>query len=458
MNKKIMLSIQSGKTELIFFILYKLLIDFSYITIIRDNYNEYNQFITDFSLIKYIIAFVFLITLYLLNIKALLSVSKMIVKLFLLLMYVPISTVYACKNDSTVFFMTITAGFFIFIMTASFMIRNIKIKKEKKNDSFIELTTNLLYYGFIAITVILVLSCIYFNGLPSLTALNLRDVYEVRQAFYLPRYLYYLYEFEAGFIIYFLIIVNMKRKNIKALIVFILIQFLFFLWKGDKSAIFGLITVIAVYLISGKLQLNKMLCKLFFSFTSISLILFYTVSSLPFLLLIRRMLIIPANLKFIYYDFFMNHDYIGIVGTVLNSFLKIPDPYAQLPYQNLISKLYFNKVEMWSNTGFLAEGYARGGIIGSLLISGLMGIILYLIYLGVKKTDSRFILSIAIIPMITLNDGYLLTSFTFGSVGLLCVTCFFFDLKYLKTDFNKIINIKGRWLNDETANKKSETE
>ena len=134
MNKKIMLSIQSGKTELIFFILYKLLIDFSYITIIRDNYNEYNQFITDFSLIKYIIAFVFLITLYLLNIKALLSVSKMIVKLFLLLMYVPISTVYACKNDSTVFFMTITAGFFIFIMTASFMIRNIKIKKEKKND------------------------------------------------------------------------------------------------------------------------------------------------------------------------------------------------------------------------------------------------------------------------------------------------------------------------------------
>ena len=190
-----MLSIQSGKTELIFFILYKLLIDFSYITIIRDNYNEYNQFITDFSLIKYIIAFVFLITLYLLNIKALLSVSKMIVKLFLLLMYVPISTVYACKNDSTVFFMTITAGFFIFIMTASFMIRNIKIKKEKKNDSFIELATNLLYYGFIAITVILVLSCIYFNGLPSLTALNLRDVYEVRQAFYLPRYLYYLYEF-----------------------------------------------------------------------------------------------------------------------------------------------------------------------------------------------------------------------------------------------------------------------
>ena len=87
-----------------------------------------------------------------------------------------------------------------------------------------------------------------------------------------------------------------------------------------------------------------------------------------------------------------------------------------------------------------------------------MGVILYLIYLGVKKTDSRFILSIAIIPMITLNDGYLLTSFTFGSVGLLCVTCFFFDLKYLKTDFNKIINIKGRWLNDETANKKSETE
>ena len=52
MNKKIMLSIQSGKTELIFFILYKLLIDFSYVTIIRDNYNEYNQFITDFSLIK----------------------------------------------------------------------------------------------------------------------------------------------------------------------------------------------------------------------------------------------------------------------------------------------------------------------------------------------------------------------------------------------------------------------
>lgn len=453
MGKRLLSIMQSGKTELLFMMLYKLLIDFSYMTVIKNNYNEYNQFCTDFQILKYLISFIFLILLYMLNKKILLSIPKMIVKLFLLLMYVPITTIYACKNESTIFFLVVTVSFLIFIITASIMIKKSAPLNNSRIDSFIKLTTILLYYGFIAITIVLVLASLYFNGLPSFTALNLRDVYVVREAFFLPRYLYYLYEFESGFIIYFLIIVNLRRKNYKMLTALIFVQVLFFLWKGDKSAIFGLIVIILVYLIAGRLQLNKMLSKLFFALTSLTLVLFYTISSLPFLLFIRRMLIIPANLKFIYYDFFMDHDFIGIVGTVLNSVLKFADPYTNLPYQNLISKLYFNKVGMWSNTGFLAEGYARGGIIGSLLIAVLMGIILYLLYIGVRRSDSRFILSIAIIPFITLNDGYLLTSFTFGSIGLLCLICFFFDEKNLDNDLKKLI--KGRRLIHETNYRKT---
>lgn len=447
MTKQIQQFLYSGKSELCFLILYKLLVDFSYAAIIQTNYNEYHQFDTSFHLLKFLFAFLCLFIIYALNNKMLKSIPKLMVKLFIVLMYIPICTIYACKDESSIFFLLTTISFLIFILIGGSLIRTDPLDVNGKASVFMRYATNIMYYGFFAITVLLVFSCLFYNGIPKLTALNLRDVYIVRENFYLPRYLYYLYEFESGFIIYFLLIVNLKRKNYRTFALLVFIQLLFFLWKGDKSAILGLAVVLCTYLLSLKIKIGRLINKAFCLLTSGSLIIYYAFSSLPFVLFVRRMLIIPANLKFIYYDFFTTHDAIGIVGTVLNSVLKMADPYANLPYQNLISKVYFNKAEMWSNTGFLAEGYARGGIIGSLLIAVLMGFILYLLYIGVKKANYQFILCISIIPFITLNDGYLLTSFTFGAIGLLCLTCFFFDYHYLNDHL--LCELRGRWKKNE---------
>lgn len=427
--KKVM---NSNKFEVISLIMYKLILDIIFLTIIQQSYNENNQFSANFNLIKYITGWIVVIFIYYLNNKSLFSVPKFFVKLFILLMLVPISVLYGCKNEKSLSYLMIVASFVIFIFTAKLLIDKFGSKKNYLLYNYELILSNVLYYIFIAITFILIVACFYYNGLPNLKVLDLRNVYEVRDQFYLPKYFYYMYEFENGFIIYFLIVTSLFRKNYKNVFMFITFQVLLFLWKGDKSAIFGVIAVVLLTMFLKQIDLELIINKIFLSITAISYLLFYAFTSLPFLLFIRRMLIVPANLKYLYIEFFTTHEKIGIVGTVLNAFIKLPDPYNGMPYQNLISELYFNKKEMWSNTGFLIEGFAREGFLGVMVIACLMGFVLYIMKIGTDRLGKGFVLSISLIPFITLNDGYLFSSFIFGSIGLLCLVCYFFDYKKIK--------------------------
>ena len=94
--KKVM---NSNKFEVISLIMYKLILDIIFLTIIQQSYNENNQFSANFNLIKYITGWIVVIFIYYLNNKSLFSVPKFFVKLFILLMLVPISVLYGCKNE-----------------------------------------------------------------------------------------------------------------------------------------------------------------------------------------------------------------------------------------------------------------------------------------------------------------------------------------------------------------------
>lgn len=434
----------SEKVELICLILYKILLDYSFFMIIAVNYNEQNQFSVDFNIIKYIIGWIIIFLFYYMNKKLLSSLPKFIIKLFINLIIIPITTVFALKNESYFAFFMIVFSVIISISIVRLLMKRKKNKSIIINERVNKLFSNLIYYCFLLNTVILVVAIFYYNGFPTLNAFDLKNVYEVREAFYLPKYFYYLYEFESGFIIYFLLITCIQRKKYFSLACLIITQLLFFLWKGDKAALFGLILVIIVYLIDKRISLIYFLNKafLFISFTSV--IIYYTISSMPFVLFVRRVLIVPANLKFIYIDFFSSHEKIGIVGTIINSILKIPNPYNEMPYQNLISEIYFNKKDMWSNTGYLIEGYARNGILGQILVALLFGLVLYILYISSKRLGSNYMLAISILPIFTLNDGYLFSSFLFGAVGLLCLVGLFFNDKYIVSNKSMILRIKER--------------
>ena len=285
----------------------------------------------------------------------------------------------------------------------------------------------------------------FYNKLPTLKALNFKDVYEVRENFYLPKILLYLYNFDVKFIIPFFIILCLTRKKYLKLILPIIILVLFFLWKGDKIVLFSIpLTIGTFYLF--KLIKNKKVDRSIIGI--ILLVLIFTIilgffrSFTAYSLVIRRNMLVPANLKFVHIDFFQNNPKIGIIGTIFNAVLKIDSPYQESDFTKLIGKEYFNSPNTHANTGFLSEGFARCGYIGVIINPIILGLVLCVIHYGVKKNNLSFIAGISILPIYSLNDGYLIPSLTFGSIGLLIIICIFFSLEELDKGSEKLDEYK----------------
>lgn len=430
--------------ETILVLLYKLFLDFSLLSIMSAHYEIPG--IVGIHMDRFLYSTVMVLALYLMNEKLIKSdVIRLLVKIMILVMFVPISTAYTFSEYSLFKYLIMFLELVLVILTVMvFTIKKdwvskikgnlrdkLKIEKIRKKLN----TTKLIYALFLVNTIFIIFACIYFNGLPSLTALNLKEVYEVRDEFFLPKFIKYLYDFEVKFIIPFFIVLSLERKKYIRFGLSILTLFLFFLWKGDKIVLFSIPLVIGVYLLY-KLVKSKnkdRYITVFITIIAVFTILLTLINNFQmYSLLIRRTLIVPANLKFIYMDFFETNPKIGIYGTIFNAIFNIESPYGDLEYQRIIGKEYLGSQKIHANTGFLVEGFVRWGYIGIILIPVVLGIILCIIHYGTKNNNLSFIAGISVLPIFSLNDGYLLPSATFGAITLLMIICIFFRVKDLK--------------------------
>ena len=90
-------------------------------------------------------------------------------------------------------------------------------------------------------------------------------------------------------------------------------------------------------------------------------------------LAVQRPILKPALLNFIYYDFFSTHGFVYYSNSVF-SWLVEP-PYDKSP-PFLIGEYFKNDLETRSNTGFLGTGYAHFGLIGVIAFAVIIGLIL----------------------------------------------------------------------------------
>lgn len=450
--------------EIISILIYKMVLDFSYIIFIQQYTTE--PYKTDLNIYKLIAGYILAIILYYIVNRVKNNLTRFILKVFYCLMFIPISTMYGGKDYSTLSFLLLFAEFVIIVLTIALIEKLVIIIKEKRNKKNItkkkdykKIFSKVIYYVFVANTIIVVFACIYYNGMPTLEALNFRNVYDVRSEFYLPNILNYLYTFEIKFILTFFIVLFLHKKNYIKLTISILTLLLLYIFKGDKITLLSLPLAIGAYYLFKlykKYKIDNYIAPLFAVAIIVS-VLGYNISNMIFAVFVTRLLIIPANLKFIYFDFFSNNPKIGIVGTIFNFIAKTQNPYDIMPYQNLIAGIYLDRYEMYSNTGFLAEGYARFGYIGLIIIPIIFGIVLYIISYGSKVNGISFMGGIAIFPLMNLNDTFLIPSLTFGGILLLIIVALFFDVNSFnieKIKFRKKNKIKNE--NNDGGNKSEE--
>lgn len=345
---------------------------------------------------------------------------------FLYLVYltqiIPISTIYALYDDSSAYYHTLCAAFLICELIVGWTANQPILKR----NSFI---STVLHWGLACAIPVVLLAIFLQNGLPSLTALDISKVYELRGSgqFQLSKYMEYLMRWATAFFIPLFIAKAISERRYFIVLFLCGIQSLIYLYTGHKSFLFALPLVIVCAFWSRR---EKFYQELFLCFCIGYVILvmlpifapavrsfsetIHDVMVRSYSYLCRRTLFDPAINKFRYYDYFSTRPMMGLGGVFPRWLIPIDNPYADVAYTFEISAIYYNAPDMNSNTGFLAEGYMRFGHVGTFLILILFAWILKLIDGLQDRIGYGITVSILVYPIFGLADAHLFDELFFG--------------------------------------------
>lgn len=366
------------------------------------------------------------------------KMSTFAVFLIYFLQIIPITVVYALSDKSAVFYNWLCVVFLIFELLVGWgRKRNILLSQSNKISKF------LIPVSILIVTVV-IFQTYRMNGVPSLIALDIWDVYKLRLSglFKQTKYIGYLREWMMEIICPFLLTVFiLKKRRIMATIICI-IQILIYLYTGLKGYLFGIPLIIICTVWSKRENFYREFVIL--SLTGVSLVtsiavyinniesIFYKIYSL----FVRRVMMVSAINKFLYFDYFSTHQKMGIYGAVPRILLPSKSIYEGRRIGNIIAIEYYNKPEMNSNTGFIAEGYMRFGIIGILMVFIILAIFLHLMDNMQEKISYPFVVGTFTYSIYLLGDGHLFDLLFFGPWLIIFLILIFYTPD--ASDFKKI--------------------
>lgn len=404
--------------NLIFFIIYKLSLDLSYIIFVSKFY-EYAGFYLDFNKIKYLFSLLVLIVIFMIIPKAKEKPSSIFINVHFIVMIIPILTIYAFMDLSTTFFTMIIISF-IFQIILLKVLSNFRVIKIKHSNK-------VLYSVLFAMTSLVYIVMIAYNGMPSINTLNILNVYEFRGNVSYPMFMGYLVPWQAKIINPFLIATSYYKKNRKILLIATVMQVLLYMLTGQRSFLF---IIIAIFLIMKVVEKGKILSNSS-KFASIGIICSLAVFIISKSLLIpsitiRRLLFVPAINKFYYFDFFSNNNLLFFSGNRIGDILGLKYEYP-LSVPNLIGQIYMGNPETNANTGYLADAYANLGFFGMIVFSLIFVVILKIIDSLSFKVGKEITIGLSIFSIMSLNDVALLTSILTGGLGLLIIVLYLYS-------------------------------
>lgn len=415
-------------------ILFKIVLDVSFIMLISPIWG-YMGFTLQMNTIKLIESYILLVFMYIITPKSDNKISNIFIQFLYLMMIVPTLSLYAMKNESRVFLYSFFMGFFITITTVKIMprIKLLRIKISSKIYASILALITLTTYFLI----------IKDNGLPTLGAMNLLNVYSIRGEFVTSiGIINYLLMWQAKIINPLLIGYFYYTSRYKGVFLVVLFQLALFLLTGHKAFLFSIILVIgSAYLVKKKKFYTTLLIGLTLMVLCCLLLGVLNISDYPASFITNRVLFVPAQNYFYYYDFFSNNQKVHLTQSVIGNLLGIKGIYDRnITY--MIGQLYYNSPRMMVNTGYLADAYMNFGILGMWFFSLLLGLIFILIDQISKNINKILVVSAFIFPIYALVDGALQTALLTHGLLTALVLIYFIDSNKLKD----IKTFKHTWI------------
>jgi len=420
-------------------LIYKFILEFGFWYLLQIPYGGLNVYKFDFNIEKYVFGVIVCVCLFLLIDHNKRYPSTFFLQMHYFIAIIPITVIYAFSDANTLYYTTVCIAFAIAEICVM-LFRDMELPQ-------INITTKVLVVGFYIITIIVYLDIIRENGLFDFRAINIYRVYEVRKGFILNKYIGYLFKWQNTIITPFFIIRAYKRKKFCTMLFFCTLQFITYLYCGEKSVLFIIPVVIFISIISNWKRFGLITYVTLTAGTVFATIggFFSRIINNIYDLFVRRVLLLPANLKFIYYDFFSKNDKIGLAGTLWGKFLEVSRPYKER-IGVIISAKYFNNPETNSNTGFLAEGYYRFGLFGIFLVLLLFVFILMVLDIFAKQNGYSFAVGMGFYSIFLLNDGELIDPLIFGQLTVLICVCIFYKFEddFKGTGEKRTLNLENK--------------
>lgn len=410
------LRIPSVETDLWIFIgliFYKISLDLTYIYFICDEYGYCKNFKLSMENFRIIESWLLYLGLIYVTPRKKRTVTRYYLLIQFVIMITPMISMYGFGIHPRNF-MYLSVGVHFLQCFLDKLVKEIKLSDIVQGDK-------VAFLIILGVIVVSLLVSVLLYGVPNLVALDLTRVYEIRAKNALVFPISYFLPWFFSAIAPIILISSIEKKKYYLLLFTGVLMLWFYLTYAFKSWFFSPLMIIFVYIVVKKNKFVSILAwgmPIMISITTLlgkiseKLIMFPS-------LFVRRVLFVPADIKFEYYNFFRESQKLYFSNGVIGEILGLDYPYDKDITYIIGDYMQYNGASC--NTGYLADGYANMGVFGIILV----GVILLLILkvLDGFSEGERFELNFAILIycLYGLNDGALLTKILTGGLGLMII-------------------------------------
>ena len=372
-------------------ILFRLMLDASYCFVVSDAFS-YEGYALDVSWNNLLWSWVIYTASFFCVSDRLFKVSDYFFATALLAVIAPLTSLYGLDSARPVFpvFIVVITINFIYLVTRLKLI-SFQGMRIVKNGKGVSIGISLLFVAFLVVWYFV--SGVRFN-------LDLSKVYDVRAEnaelaaggvlAYTNNWTYQIFNI-------FLMALTLLYKRYFLFAVLFLVQIYFFAASAHKSILFLPFLLMGVWFYFRKTS-SLAILPIMFTCVIVATLLSYFVFDDLWLssLFSRRVFYVPANLTFVYFEFFADNPKVFWSNSVLSSFFTYP---YDLSLAHVVGR-YLGKEGMGANNGFIASGYAHAGFFGVFIYALIIGLILRFINDITYKTLPVWLaVALSIVPL-----------------------------------------------------------
>jgi len=406
--------------KFLYLLFYKIILEFIYVNT-HSKLFAYAGYVCNYNILRYLLAFLMFVICALIMPKKENKISNIFNLIIFMLSIVPMLILFAFGNY---YYWIILSCVACFILQSIIIRLNISFTKIKG----INYTNDLLRKGVFLFTILLIGVFFVQYGLPNFKNMGFYNISETRATFsYKSVGFNLLIGLFCRILNPIMIAISFKEHKKFNVAILILIQVYIYSITGFKTYLF----IPAVVLVIQYIKSER-----FFSNIALGLTSCVGLAYLAFLflkdnmiigLIHNRVIFFPALIKYAYFDFFSNNEYIFFSQNSLSKIFGIQSSYTE-SVPNIIAKIYFDKPSMYANTGYIADGFANLGIFGMFIMTIILAIILNYVDSISSKEKMPYLIALFIPYAISLNDGALIM--TLFSGGMLLVIFIFMVIDF----------------------------